>query len=103
MFTSRWPTKRILCIFIYSTKCGRNLKTMTAQNTKKSLIHENADSNITCEFGDGDINRSRSRLGEGRGRGRGRRRGEGREGGREGGEGEEGGGGREMTMNLLCH
>ena len=29
---------------------------------KKSLIHENADANITCDFGDGDISRSRSRL-----------------------------------------
>ena len=29
---------------------------------KKSTIHENADANITCDFGDGDISRSRSRL-----------------------------------------
>ena len=29
---------------------------------KKSPIHENADANITCDFGDGDISRSRSRL-----------------------------------------
>ena len=28
----------------------------------KSPIHENADANITCDFGDGDISRSRSRL-----------------------------------------
>ena len=35
---------------------------MNAKNTKKSQIHENADSNITCDFGDGDISRSRSRL-----------------------------------------
>ena len=35
---------------------------MNAKNTKKSLIHENADANITCDFGDGDISRSRSRL-----------------------------------------
>ena len=26
------------------------------------LIHENADANITCDFGDGDFNRFRSRL-----------------------------------------
>ena len=29
---------------------------------KKSPIHENVDAKITCDFGDGDINRSRSRL-----------------------------------------
>ena len=29
---------------------------------KKSPIHENADANITCDFGDGDISRSWSRL-----------------------------------------
>ena len=35
---------------------------MNAKNTKKSHIHENADANITCDFGDGDISRSRSRF-----------------------------------------
>ena len=35
---------------------------MNAKNTKKSPIHENADANITCDFGDGDISRSRSEL-----------------------------------------
>ena len=29
---------------------------------KKSPIHENADANITCDFGDGDISRFRIRL-----------------------------------------
>ncbi len=29
---------------------------------KKSTIYENADANITCDFGDGDISRSRSFL-----------------------------------------
>ena len=29
---------------------------------KKSPIHENADANITYDFGDGDISRSSSRL-----------------------------------------
>ena len=29
---------------------------------KKSPIHENADANITCDFGDGDTSRSRSCL-----------------------------------------
>ena len=31
------------------------LKNMNPKNTKKSPIHENADANITCDFGDGDI------------------------------------------------
>ena len=35
---------------------------MNAKNTKKSLIHENADANITCDFGDSDISPFRSRL-----------------------------------------
>ena len=35
---------------------------MNPKNSKKSLIHENADANITCDFGDGDISRSRSFL-----------------------------------------
>ena len=30
---------------------------MNGKNTKKSPIHENADANITCNFGDGDISR----------------------------------------------
>ena len=51
----------IACIFIYS-KSGRNLQTMNARNTKKSPIHENADANITCDFGDGEIIRYRSRF-----------------------------------------
>ena len=33
---------------------------MNPKNSKKSPIHENADANITCDFGDGDI----SRLGD---------------------------------------
>ena len=28
---------------------------MNPKNTKKSAIHENADANITCDFGDSDI------------------------------------------------
>ena len=35
---------------------------MNPKNSKKSPIHENADTNITCDFGDGDISRSRSFL-----------------------------------------
>ena len=30
---------------------------MNHKNTKKSQIHEKADANITCDFGDGDISR----------------------------------------------
>ena len=36
------------------------VKSMNAKNTKKSQIHENADANITCDFG--DVSRCRSRL-----------------------------------------
>ena len=35
---------------------------MNPKNSKKSPIHENADANITCDFGDGDISRSMSFL-----------------------------------------
>ena len=35
---------------------------MNPKNSKISPIHENADANITCDFGDGDISRSRSFL-----------------------------------------
>ena len=35
---------------------------MNPKNEKKSPIHENADANITCDFGDGNISRSRSFL-----------------------------------------
>ena len=35
---------------------------MNPKNSKKWPIHENADANITCDFGDGDISRSRSFL-----------------------------------------
>ena len=41
---------------------GRSVKIMSAKIRQKSPIHENADSNITCDFGDGDISRCRSRL-----------------------------------------
>ena len=33
------------------------LKNMNPKIRKKSPIHENADANITCNFGDGDISR----------------------------------------------
>ena len=35
---------------------------MNAKHTKKSLIHENAEANITSDFGDGDISPYRSRF-----------------------------------------
>ena len=47
---------------LHIQQSGRSVKSMNAKNTKKSPIHENADANVTYEFGDGDISRSRSRL-----------------------------------------
>ena len=36
---------------------------MNAKNTReKTAIHENADANITCDFGDNDVSRCSSRL-----------------------------------------
>ena len=52
--------RSVLHAYSYIQQSGRNLKSMTAKNTKKSPIHGNAEANITCEFGDGDISRSRS-------------------------------------------
>ena len=61
------PTTTVSCMsslhaYSYIQQSGRSVKTMNAKNTKKSPIHENADANITCDFGDGDISRFRSRL-----------------------------------------
>ena len=61
------PTTTVRCIsslhaYSYIQQSGRSVKSMNANNRKKSPIHENADANITCNFGDGDISRSRSRL-----------------------------------------
>ena len=36
-------------------KSCRCVKSMNPKNTKKSPIHENPDTNISCDFGDGDI------------------------------------------------
>ena len=52
----------VKCMCTRRVKSGRCIKSMNAKNTEKSTIHENADANITCDFGEGDINRSRSRL-----------------------------------------
>ena len=52
----------VKCMCTRHVKSGPNLKSMNAKNTTKSPIHENADTNITCDFGVGDISRSRSRL-----------------------------------------
>ena len=41
---------------------GHSIKTTNAKNTKKSPIHDNADANITCDFGGRDISRFRSPL-----------------------------------------
>ena len=56
------PTTTVSCIsslhaYSYIQQGGRSVKTMNAKNTKKLPIHENADANITCDFGDGDISR----------------------------------------------
>ena len=61
------PTTTVRCTsslhaYSYIQQSGRSIKSMNAKNTKKSPIHENADANITCYFGDGDISRSTSRL-----------------------------------------
>ena len=57
---SQWPP--VSPTYSYIQQIGGKLKTMNAKNTEKSPIHENADANITCDFGDGDIGRSRSRF-----------------------------------------
>ena len=41
--------------YSYIQQSGRSVKSMNAKNMNKSPIHENADANITCDFGDGDI------------------------------------------------
>ena len=46
--------------YSYIQQSGRNLQTMNDKNTKKSPIHESADANITCDFG--DISHYRSRF-----------------------------------------
>ena len=63
MFTSHWPTERIACIVIYSTKWSyfKNYECQKYER-KKSAIHDNSDANITYDFGDGDISRYRSRF-----------------------------------------
>ena len=49
---------RLLSLHAYSyiQQSCRSLKSMNAKD-EKSPIHENADANITCDFGDGDISR----------------------------------------------
>ena len=61
------PATTVSCIsslhaYSYIQQSSRSVKTMNAKNTQKSPIHENANANITCDFGDGDIIRFRSRL-----------------------------------------
>ena len=48
--------------YSYIKQSGRSVKSMNAKNTKKITDSENADANIACDFGDGDVSRSRSRL-----------------------------------------
>ena len=56
------PPSAACALHAYShiQQSGRSVKGMNVKNTKKN--HENADANITCDIGDGDISRSRSRL-----------------------------------------
>ena len=49
---------KCMCTRRVKLKTGHQLKTMNAKNTKTLPIHENADANITCDFGVGDISRS---------------------------------------------
>ena len=48
--------------YSYIQQSGRRVKTVSAKNMKNSPIHENADANITRDFGDGDISRYRGRF-----------------------------------------
>ena len=56
------PPPQPLHAYSYIQQSGRSVKIMNAKYTKKSPIHGNADANITCDFGDGDISRCRSQL-----------------------------------------
>ena len=40
----------------------RNLKNINPKNTKKSLIHENTNAKITCDFGDDHCRIASARL-----------------------------------------
>ena len=55
---SRAPSVGVKCM---CTRCVKKvavaLKVRIPKIRKKSLIHENADANITCKFGDSDISR----------------------------------------------
>ena len=49
------PTTTAACslhAYSYIQQSGHIVKTMNAKNTKKSPIHDNADTNINCDFGD---------------------------------------------------
>ena len=48
--------------YSYIQQSGRTEKLRMPKIRKKSPIHENADANITCDFGDGDTSRYRSRF-----------------------------------------
>ena len=54
---SRGPPAGVKCMCTRRVKSGHCVKSLNSKNTKKSPIHENADANITCDFGDGDISR----------------------------------------------
>ena len=55
---TREQRPQVLCTrHVHGVKSGRSAKNMNQKNTKKSPIHENANANITCDFGDGDFSR----------------------------------------------
>ena len=58
MFTSHWPWHA----YSYIQQSDRCVKSINAKITKNSPIHENADVNMTCDLGDGDIICCRSWL-----------------------------------------
>ena len=51
------PPAGVRCRCTQRVKSGRCIKSMNPKNTSKSPIHENADTNITCDFGGSDISR----------------------------------------------
>ena len=65
IFSSHWPPPQpptaasvhFMHIHIFNKVAvgPSSVKTVNAKTTKKSPIHENADANITCDFGDSDI------------------------------------------------
>ena len=47
------PSAASVHAYSYIQQSGRSVKNCECQKYEKSPIHENADANITCDFGDG--------------------------------------------------